>query len=149
MTWSLRQIQINIVHLHRIAYTFAQYIYSNSKYEKFEMTSPPLTFLSFDDISRSQQPMHSVCAYTVHLHIEFHTQNLWFNFSSHSQHCVYRESLHLHSLNWRKQNRKMATELQKNDKDYQKLVELQALRNEQRNVVNNISTLELDLKEHK
>lgn len=43
----------------------------------------------------------------------------------------------------------MATDAQNRDKDYQKVVELQALRNEQRNIVNNISTLELDLKEHK
>lgn len=44
----------------------------------------------------------------------------------------------------------MAAEPPKADKEYGKILnELQALRNDQRNVVNNISTLELDLKEHK
>lgn len=44
----------------------------------------------------------------------------------------------------------MAAEAPKVDKEYAKILnELQSLRNEQRNVVNNISTLELDLKEHK
>lgn len=41
-------------------------------------------------------------------------------------------------------------EQSKNDKEYNKILnDLQSLRNEQRNIVNNIATLELDLKEHK
>lgn len=44
----------------------------------------------------------------------------------------------------------MAAEQSKNEKEYARIInELQSLRNEQRNIVNNISTLELDLKEHK
>lgn len=44
----------------------------------------------------------------------------------------------------------MSGEASKNEKEHQKIInELQALRNEQRNIVGNISTLELDLKEHK
>lgn len=44
----------------------------------------------------------------------------------------------------------MSTEQPKSEKEYAKIInELQALRNEQRNIVNNISTLEMDLKEHK
>lgn len=44
----------------------------------------------------------------------------------------------------------MSGEASKNEKDHQKILsELQALRSEQRNIVSNISTLELDLKEHK
>lgn len=44
----------------------------------------------------------------------------------------------------------MAVDAAKPDKEYGKILnDLQVLRNEQRNVVNNISTLELDLKEHK
>lgn len=44
----------------------------------------------------------------------------------------------------------MTAEQNKSEKEYAKIInELQALRNEQRNIVNNISTLELDLKEHK
>lgn len=44
----------------------------------------------------------------------------------------------------------MATEASRNDKEHMKVLnELQALRNEQRNIVSTISTLELDLKEHK
>lgn len=44
----------------------------------------------------------------------------------------------------------MAAESSKNDKEHAKILsELQQLRNEQRNIVSNISTLELDLKEHK
>lgn len=44
----------------------------------------------------------------------------------------------------------MTAEQSKNDKEYTKILnDLQSLRNEQRNIVNNISTLELDLKEHK
>ena len=44
----------------------------------------------------------------------------------------------------------MATEAPKPDKEYAKIVnDLNILRNEQRNIVNNISSLELELKEHK
>lgn len=44
----------------------------------------------------------------------------------------------------------MAAESSKNEKEHAKILnELQILRNEQRNIVSNISTLELDLKEHK
>lgn len=44
----------------------------------------------------------------------------------------------------------MTAEQSKNDKEYTKILnDLQSLRNEQRNIVNNIATLELDLKEHK
>lgn len=44
----------------------------------------------------------------------------------------------------------MSVEASKTEKEHQKILsELQALRNEQRNIVSNISTLELDLKEHK
>lgn len=45
---------------------------------------------------------------------------------------------------------KMAAESSKAEKEHAKILnELQSLRNEQRNIVSNISTLELDLKEHK
>lgn len=44
----------------------------------------------------------------------------------------------------------MAADAPKPDKEYSKILnDLQILRNEQRNIVNNISTLELELKEHK
>lgn len=44
----------------------------------------------------------------------------------------------------------MAVDAAKPDKEYAKILnDMQVLRNEQRNIVNNISTLELDLKEHK
>lgn len=44
----------------------------------------------------------------------------------------------------------MATEAPKVDREYAKIVnELQNLRSEQRNIANNISTIEMDLKEHK
>lgn len=44
----------------------------------------------------------------------------------------------------------MSGEASKNEKEHQKILgELQMLRNDQRNIVSNISSLELDLKEHK
>lgn len=44
----------------------------------------------------------------------------------------------------------MAAEPSKSEKEHQKILsELNTLRNEQRNIVGNISQLELDLKEHK
>lgn len=44
----------------------------------------------------------------------------------------------------------MATEAAKNNKTMEKIVgEFNTLRNEQRNFINNLSTLEMDLKEHK
>lgn len=44
----------------------------------------------------------------------------------------------------------MASESSKNEKEHAKiLADLNTLRNEQRNIVSNISTLELDLKEHR
>lgn len=44
----------------------------------------------------------------------------------------------------------MSGETSKIDKEHAKILgELQSLRNEQRNIVGNISSLELDLKEHK
>ncbi|XP_031617845.1 probable prefoldin subunit 2 [Contarinia nasturtii] len=44
----------------------------------------------------------------------------------------------------------MAAESSKTEREHAKILnDLQALRNEQRNIVSNISTLELDLKEHK
>lgn len=44
----------------------------------------------------------------------------------------------------------MAGEASKAEKEHAKILnELQQLRSEQRNIVSNISTLELDLKEHK
>lgn len=44
----------------------------------------------------------------------------------------------------------MASETAKNTKAMEKIVgEFQSLRNEQRNYINNLSTLEMDLKEHK
>lgn len=44
----------------------------------------------------------------------------------------------------------MASEAPRNEKERQKILgDLQTLRNEQRNIVNNISTLEQELKEHK
>lgn len=56
----------------------------------------------------------------------------------------------LHSALFNLKYKTMAADPSKNDKEYAKIVnELQSLRNEQRNIVNNISTLELDLKEHK
>lgn len=44
----------------------------------------------------------------------------------------------------------MASEAARTEKERQKILgDLQTLRNEQRNIVNNISTLEQELKEHK
>lgn len=44
----------------------------------------------------------------------------------------------------------MAAEASKSEKEHAKILnELQSLRNDQRNIVSNISSLELDLKEHK
>lgn len=101
------------------------------------MTSSTLTFLPFDDIW---------CTVYTYLHfIPFS-----FQFSHYSILCgVQFNKITFAFIEIEFYPRKMATEAQKNDKDYQKVVELQALRNEQRNIVNNISTLELDLKEHK
>lgn len=109
--------------------------FENSKLHR--MTSSTLTFLPFDDIwpytyMPNSIPFSFYCSHRSTLCVSF--------ISSKS---------HLSSQNLNFIHNKMASEAQKNDKDYQKVVELQALRNEQRNIVNNISTLELDLKEHK